>query len=100
MSADVCKLGQVIDATHKRDAIHIAVAPVEAAERLLPGQRIGVTYDGRAASRVRHIGIVDPFLTDPVELGQWFYLCLFPNTVTGLRHAWTHPSFTDEPGGG
>lgn len=94
------KLGQVIDRSHSRDAVHIAVAPVEASERLTPGERIGVLFDGRAApaSRVKPIGIVDPFLdTGAVESGEWFYMLLFPNTVTGLRHVWTHPSFTDEP---
>jgi hypothetical protein len=99
---DAVKIGRIIDATHKRDAIHIAIAPVEAAERLLPGARVGVLFDGRAASaeRVKPTGIVDPFLdTAAVEPGQWFYMFLFPNTVTGLRHAWTHPSFTDEPAG-
>jgi hypothetical protein len=99
MSGDVVKLGQIIDAGHARDAVHIAIAPVEAAERLLPGQRIGVTFDGKAApaGRVKPIGIVDPFLADTVQPGQWFYMCLFPNSVTGLRHAWRHPSFSEEP---
>lgn len=89
------KLGQLIDGTARRDAVHVAIAPVQAAERMTPGQRCGVRFDGCAWTRAKIIGIVDPFLTEPVEEGQWFYLCLFPGTVTGMRHHWSHPSFEE-----
>lgn len=88
-------IGQLIGGDAKRDAIHIAVAPVTAAQRMQPGQRIGPVGGDttQAAPSASPIGIVDPFLTEPVELGQRFFMFLLPNTITGLRHEWTHPVF-------
>jgi hypothetical protein len=92
------KLGSLItDGDRRRDAIHIAVAPVTAAEPLAPGQHVGFIPSGQTETvglADRLIGIVDPFLTNPVEPGQRFWLFLYPNTVTSLRHVWTHPAFT------
>jgi uncharacterized protein (TIGR02996 family) len=88
------KLGQLIDSTAQRDAVHVAIAPVVAAERLEPGAHVGLHPDGRAGkSAGEPIGIVDPYLPLPVAAGQWFYLCLYPGSVTGMRHHWKHPSF-------
>lgn len=90
------KLGKLIDSDQQKDAIHIAVAPMVAAERLSPGQHVGLV--GSAAGVARDtIGIVDPFLECVVMKGDRFWLFLYPNTVTSLRHEWTHPAFTNEP---
>ncbi len=96
---DNLKLGELIDGKQHRDAIHIAVAPVEAAEQLRPGQRVGLLADGRASGKpyVAVLGIVDPFLETEVQPGQRFWLWLTPYTITSLRHEWTHPAF--EKGG-
>jgi hypothetical protein len=92
------RLGQLIeDGDRRRDAIHIAVAPVTAAERLAPGQHVGLVQEGNlelVGPCDRNIGVVDPYLTEPVERGQRFWLFLYPGTITGLRHVWTHPAFT------
>lgn len=88
------KLGELITGAANRDAIHVAVCPIEAAEHLLPAMHVGLTEDGRASHRIApHVGIVDPYLTDAVKTSQRFYLFLYPNTVTSLRHEWTHPAF-------
>ncbi|QJW94217.1 hypothetical protein [Frigoriglobus tundricola] len=91
------QLGQLIeDGDRRRDAIHIAVAPVTAEERLAPGQHVGLVQDGNlelVGPCDRTIGIVDPFLAEAVEPGQRFWLFLYPGTITGLRHVWTHPVF-------
>jgi hypothetical protein len=82
---DVPNIGQPPGDDAKRDAIHVAVLPMVATNNLVPGQRL-------------RNGIVDPFRTDPVILpGERFWLFLYPGTVTGLRHVWTHPAFADEP---
>lgn len=91
-------LGKLLTGGEKRDAIHIAIAPVVAGQRLAPGVQVGFLEDsksGRVGIDAEPIGIVDPFLLQSVEKGQRFYLFLFPGTVTSLRHDWTHPAFTE-----
>lgn len=88
-------LGTIIDENAGRDAIHIAVEPVEAGEFLHPGQHVGAV-NGVASSTVTHVGIVDPYLTAKVEPGQRFWLFVYPRQITSLRHVWSHPAFDDE----
>ncbi len=92
-------LGQLPGPTAKRDAIHIAVAPVVAGEKLKPGDRVkfagddGVTV-AKAGAMDTVIGIIDPFLSAmPIKKGTRCYILLMPNTITSLRHEWTHPAF-------
>lgn len=92
----IIPLGKLAEEGAGRDAIHIAVAPVVAAEKLTPGGHIGILPDGRASETADvMIGIVDPYLGKPVNPGERFYLCLYPNTITSLRHEWVHPAFKD-----
>jgi len=88
-------LGQLIHGEQCRDAIHIAVAPVTAAEDLKPGVHIGFVKGSttQVEAATNPIGIVDPYLTTGVQKGQSFWMFLYPNTITSLRHDWTHPSF-------
>lgn len=89
-------LGKTLDATARKDAIHIAIAPVIAGFRLSPGEHVGFVEDGnceKVGVCKNPIGIVDPFLKADVEKGQRFYLFLYQNTVTSLRHEWVHPAF-------
>ena len=92
-------IGTIHSTVYERDAIHIAVAPVVAGEKLAPGQRIGLS--GKDAETVlasqAAIGIVDPFLTSLVFPGQRFFMFLMPNTITSLKHNWTHPAFEAAP---
>jgi hypothetical protein len=89
-------LGTLINETVGRDAIHLAVEPVVAGERLTPGQDIGI-IDGKAYNKgVKHVGIVDPFLAEVVEPGQRFLLIVYPRQITSLRHVWSHPDFDEE----
>jgi hypothetical protein len=92
------QLGRLIeDGDRRRDAVHIGIAPVTAAERLLPGQHVGLVRQANmemVGPCDQNIGIVDPFLAEAVEAGQRFWLFLYPGTITGLRHVWTHPAFT------
>lgn len=85
-------IGQLLPETAGRDAIHIAVAPVVAKERVSPGQNVGV--DG--TSTCPHVGIVDPYLVTDVLPGGRFFIFLYPGTINTLRHQWTHPEFDKE----
>jgi hypothetical protein len=91
------QIGKKLEAEAHRDAIHIAVAPVIAGVRLHPGQPIGFEKDGRVGRAKKLVGIVDPYLTEPVYEDERFYMFLFPNTITGLRHEWSHPAFDGQP---
>jgi len=99
MSDTQFKIGTLLSEHQTRDAIHIAVAPVVATESLSPGQSI-VVADGNAkatSDAERGVGIVDPFLRSKVSAGSRFFIFLYPNTITGLRHQWEHPAFEQEP---
>lgn len=92
----VPNIGGLASESEGQDAIHMAVAPVVAGMLLLPGQRVGLLPDGRAAAIDPFVGVVDPFLRQPVVDGQRFWLLIQPNTITTLRHQWTHPAFGDD----
>ena len=87
-------LGTIITSAEKRDAIHLAVIATCASDRLMPGSHVGV--NGKFSSRENLIGIVDPFLTFPVEAGEWFWLIIYPRKITSLRHVWSHPEVPEE----
>ena len=87
-------LGRLIATPQNRDAIHVAVIPMKAAEALKPGQRVGVVREGVAGPSDIVRGIVDPYLEHDVPKDATFWMCLLPNTVTGMRHHWSHPAFS------
>lgn len=100
MSKDVTldNIGKLLGEGFQKDAIHIAVAPVEAGQDLMPGQRVQISHIGGKAMAwdaddETCEGVVDPFLKEPVKDGERFFIFLVPGTITGLRHDWTHPAF-------
>lgn len=98
-------LGTIITPNEERDAIHLAVEPIMAGEKLQPGADVGIGADGKAynllAARpdvvypTKHLGIVDPFLADPVQPGEHFWLVVYPRKITSLRHVWDHPDIPE-----
>lgn len=86
-------LGKIIDDSCKRDAIHLAVEPVKAGEKLSPGQDITVRGGKAYSSGSKLYGIVDPFLKKDVKEGDMFWLIIYPRTIKSLRHVWEHPDF-------
>lgn len=98
-------LGKIITGPQSRDAVHVAVAPVTASERLSPGQPVVFCQSGDAENvkalvggeGIEWVGIVDPFLRSTVFPGQRFWMWLTPGSITSLRHDWTHPAFGPVP---
>lgn len=88
----ILPIGKLVAEDGGRDAVHVAIAPTTAPCELRPGQHVDPLGNPEAAGVVP-VGIVDPFLREPVRAGQRFWLFLYPNTVTSLRHEWTHPAF-------
>lgn len=79
-----------------RDAIHIAVLPVWTDEELHRGEMVhfvpGRIDRVKVSGKGEEVGIIDPFLhalTVPKNTRVWLFLK--PNTVTGMRHHWSHP---------
>lgn len=96
----VATMGTILtDDVGGRDAVHVAVIAVTAAQWMAPAQDVGLVDGGltAVADTTKPIGIVDPFLKDTVHPGQRFWLYLYPRTITSLRHNWTHPEFEDLP---
>lgn len=90
-------IGHLLGPEAQRDAVHFAVAPVIASCSLEAGQHIGLLSNGKATSKLQNaIGIVDPFLRCAVKPGERFWMFLYPQTVTGMRHSWSHPDFQDD----
>lgn len=93
---DTLKLGQIITSHQEKDATHIALAPVVAAQSLKPAQRVCLASNGKAIlsfDATDYVGIVDPFLRKTVNPGQKFWLWLEPGSITSLKHVWDHPAF-------
>lgn len=94
------KLGTIPKGDEGKDAVHVAIVPIQVGSH---GLTVGspVKIEGGKAvstpSAYHAVGILDPFLVREIgrdfELGQWVWLCLFPKTIKGLRHVWEHPAF-------
>ncbi len=89
-------LGKLITTPQNRDAIHVALIPIVAGQILYPGQHVALNAKKEAIQFHKEscIGIADPFLTQMIQPGETFWLFLYENTVTGMRHHWEHPAFS------
>ncbi len=97
-------IGKLIGPEHKRDAIHMALAPVVSNYyQIRPGMHIGFAVEGNYELVTPHpfdakmLGIADPFLDKAVLKGDRFWMFLYPQTITSLRHEWAHTAFGAEP---
>lgn len=85
----------------RRDAIHIAVAPLTLSPDggdAEPGDHFYLDENGHAVATMslnpKAIGVLDPFYRGgSIPAGSRVWGVLYPGTITGLRHVWTHPAF-------
>lgn len=92
-----------------RDATHVAVINAKAGCRLSPGEKVWVYVSSDTSEVIafnaknlswyrtwyKNIGVVDPFLITDVNPYENFWILLYPNIVTVIRHAWTHPDLPE-----
>lgn len=92
--AQSVNLGEVPKSDDLRDALHIAVISGVAGEKLRAGQNVkiqeGVWMSCNISNRM---AVVDPYIRRPLNKGDLFWACLMPNSVTDVKHVWTHPDF-------
>ncbi len=83
--------------TGLRDAIHVAVVSVTAGGLLCRGDRVKWYRKGMSVVACSHseeaVGIVNPFMDNHYNPGKTVWIMLYPNTVTGMKHHWSHPDF-------
>lgn len=85
--------------TGVRDAIHVAVVSLLSGADLWPGQPVTWRVTGKSVklctgSDVK-IGIVNPFMKEAVGYNEKVWIMLYPNSVTGMTHHWSHPDFDE-----
>lgn len=83
-----------------RDAIHVPIIEVTAGQNTSPGSKVYLTKSNSVffawesknylVPSKAFVGVVDPFLLEPVLCGDRFYCWLRPNSTKKLWHDWTH----------
>lgn len=84
-------LGKQPEELGVKDAIHVAIVSVRAAEMLTPGQRCSMNEFSEAVANEKGEGVVDPFLRGNVSRGENFQLLLDQTEIPNVRHVWEHP---------
>jgi hypothetical protein len=94
-------IGKILEqgVIYNRDAIHVPIMPAIALEELKPGEKIVLkktgdeTFGAAKSTSNSLIGVVDPYLREPVKVGEKFFVWIKPSTVQKLWHEWSHPIF-------
>lgn len=93
------RIGNILDPDFQptRDAIHVPIIPVVAANELRPSQRLRIQKDGDVMKAYAwnelmkpSIAIADPFLREIIPEGAMFYAWITPGVITELWHEWRY----------
>ncbi len=91
-------LGKVPHNLGDKDAIHVAIVAVRAAQLITPGQKCSLNKDREAVPDNKNgIGVADPFVKSNIKRGQEFWLLLNQDEVPNVKHVWEHPNVDFSP---
>ena len=92
-------IGTVLQGEHERDAIHVAIMPVQVQGQAMSGDSVKFVgpHTVTRCTIGERVGIIDPFLGVVVSHGDHVWLFLPPGSITSLRHDWTCPDVDAPP---
>lgn len=97
----IATLGKKLTEDMPRDAVHIAVMQVIIGENYMQsGERVKFQSGTRnvvVPSASMGVGVIDPFIIGPLDIGDRVWMFVNPRTVTGMRHEWQCPAIDDVP---
>jgi len=84
-------IGSLVLHAGVRDAIHVPIISVTAAETLSRGESVSINAAMEAAPCIGGIGVVDPYLSaQQVAKGEKVWILIRPGSISTLTHQWTH----------
>lgn len=88
-------LGKTPDEAGIKDAVHVAIVSVRAAEHIARGQRFKLNEFNEAVADKKGFAVVDPFRKSDVTRGDVFWGLLDQREVPNVRHVWEHPEIKE-----
>ena len=73
-----------------KDAVHVAIVSVRAAERIELGARCSLNKYNEAVNDSKGPGIADPFRKEEILTGVNFLMLMNPDEVDNVQHYWEH----------
>ncbi len=91
-------LGKSPEELGAKDAIHVAIVSVRAARPIKPGQWCGLNKEREAIpDDKKGCGVADPFRTEIILTGQYFWLMMDQSEIPNVQHHWEHPKLDFSP---
>jgi hypothetical protein len=75
-----------------KDAIHVAIVSVRAAQLIEPGQRCGLNQYNEAVPDSKGPGVANPFAKQRYVRGEVLWLLMDQKEIPNVQHMWAHPT--------